>query len=840
MDFGLAHTDVPHATPHLEEADVSEVPEDETDASWLGTPAYMAPEQHLGLAADARSDQFAFCVSLYEAFYGERPYAGNTLAQLAISVTTGDVRPAPPGSAVPGALRGVLLRGLALEPSDRHPTMEAVLDALRRAAMVRRRRMLIAAAGLFVAVGGVFASGSSPRAPACGGTDRGALGRHADTLRARLGGDDLAWSRIEPIVAEHDRQLAAEREQVCHALRDAPSAELDARMLCFDQRRRDLVAVLESASAPGELVAALHDLPEPQSCTTEHTARTTPGTPRDEALREELATARALKRLGKYAEAERLAVDLVARAAEADDPGLAVEVDLVLGSLQALRGALADAEQTTRRAYFAALELGDDASTASAAIALAELVGAELHRPDEGLGWAAHARAALDREPSTRAEAELATSLGTIHRTRGELNLALAEHERALELRTRELGDDHLLVADVLNNLGTVLTSQGRLEEAAAHFERAIAIRRNQLGDDHPRVARALSGLGAALYRAGNYAEAAKAFTESIEIFERALGPDDVSVARVLNNRADLYGYLGRFDEAIADLRRALAIFRRVRGEDAVETALVLDQLGMALNDQGDYTAAVETHQRALAMLESSLGPEHIEVANVLNNLGNAQDYAGQREQARRSYERSIAIFDALEGPPVAKAGPLSNLGALCDALGDHACAIERSQEALRLREEHLGPDHPETAISLTNVGNLRSDRGEQAQAREMLERALRIFESASGDDAYGVSAIVYALAIIEARDGNWVAAEAHLRRCVEIREAANAAPETIGVARFRWAAALWALGRRVEARDTARAALAIFEEHHLPAWVPDVQAWLRRPTVRQDVFRAR
>ena len=48
----------------------------------LGTPAYMAPEQHLGRRADARSDQFAFCVALWEKLYGQRPFRARDIRQL--------------------------------------------------------------------------------------------------------------------------------------------------------------------------------------------------------------------------------------------------------------------------------------------------------------------------------------------------------------------------------------------------------------------------------------------------------------------------------------------------------------------------------------------------------------------------------------------------------------------------------------------------------------------------------------------------------------------------------------------------------------------------------------
>src|SRR5262249_9314145 len=40
----------------------------------IGTPRFMAPEQGRGLKADARADQFSFCVALYHALYDQYPY----------------------------------------------------------------------------------------------------------------------------------------------------------------------------------------------------------------------------------------------------------------------------------------------------------------------------------------------------------------------------------------------------------------------------------------------------------------------------------------------------------------------------------------------------------------------------------------------------------------------------------------------------------------------------------------------------------------------------------------------------------------------------------------------
>jgi len=104
--------------------------DDTSTGLFVGTPAYMAPELFTGAGADARTDQFAFCVALYEGLYGERPFAGETAREIADNVTAGRVRPAPPRTRVPGWVRNIVLRGLAVAPDARYESVNSMLAAI--------------------------------------------------------------------------------------------------------------------------------------------------------------------------------------------------------------------------------------------------------------------------------------------------------------------------------------------------------------------------------------------------------------------------------------------------------------------------------------------------------------------------------------------------------------------------------------------------------------------------------------------------------------------------------------------------------------------------------------
>jgi predicted Ser/Thr protein kinase len=169
MDFGLARA---HAGAGASAMDLSP-PSPEASSSFassslastvtrvgaiVGTPSYMAPEQFGSKELSAAADQFAFCVTLWEALYGERPFEGRSPMELVANVLDGKLRPPTRARAAPGWLRRACERGMAVEPTQRWPSMSALLDTLAKGRTRAAVRKGLVAVGVLALLGGGIAA----------------------------------------------------------------------------------------------------------------------------------------------------------------------------------------------------------------------------------------------------------------------------------------------------------------------------------------------------------------------------------------------------------------------------------------------------------------------------------------------------------------------------------------------------------------------------------------------------------------------------------------------------------------------------------------------------------
>lgn len=166
----------------------------------LGTPAYMASEQWSGGATDGRTDQFAFCVALFEALYGRRPFVGKTLVELASAVESGELARPEAIAGLDAEVVRAILKGLDPDPSQRHASVAELLERLRIGSMPRRRRWIPWAAVTALALGGGAVWLDTSRDD--GVNTSPAVSTHSDPNAAILAASDLPQTLDEPLVGD--------------------------------------------------------------------------------------------------------------------------------------------------------------------------------------------------------------------------------------------------------------------------------------------------------------------------------------------------------------------------------------------------------------------------------------------------------------------------------------------------------------------------------------------------------------------------------------------------------------------------------------------------------------
>ncbi len=722
LDFGLARPENAPAPSPAAPAPTSalESPLTETGAI-MGTPAYMAPEQHRGETVDARTDQFSFCVALYEALYAERPFEGDTVPRYMFNLLEGKLRPEPPKSNVPQWLRRALLRGLSIDREARFENMEALLEALiELPARKKRRRRLVGGASVALAtVAGLALSISTTTRCADGDQKVSGLIAPARLARARaafqsagLSYGGAQWGTIEAELERFANRWTQTYEQSCLATRargDQSEELLDRSMACLEDKRQQAQALLEVFERADKTVvqrstSAINALGPLSTCTDRQylLARVKPPTNPEPVrkIRDRLAQAEALLLSGKYQEGLALSKAIQQRAAQVDYPPVRAEVLAQIGRLHERNGQYREATQKQSEAYFLALQSGHEELAARTATSLAFLTGYRSTKIETGLTWGRHAKALLSRVGLPEVEGHLESTLGVVLRARGDFQTALEHGKRSIMLRRRALGEDHPHVAYSIANTGSIYNSLHRYEEAAAHFRQTLKILTAKLGPDHPDLAHALNNLGVSLMALGEYEQALEPVQRSIAIARATLGEAHPRLAITRSVLSYALMNLGSFERAIALNARSFEVLKGAYEESHPERASVLNNWGRALRLAGRPQEALQKHERAERESLKSLPPTHAAVTESRYLKAVALLLLKRPKEGLDAVELSLK---GRERPDPDWIGPLTTKAQLLLTLGRPQAALEAVTQARRLlKGRKMEPDlHADAALTL-------------------------------------------------------------------------------------------------------------------------------------------
>lgn len=621
LDFGLAQPPSPRN------------PEGSAERrSLMGTRAYLPPERLLGKESAGSSDQFSFCAALWQALYGQLPFAVEEPDAYLRQIGLGQPREGS-GRSIPGWLKQALLKGLSLHPEERYPDLETLLHDIspERRRRQRRRRGLLAGGLMAVLLPIFWFSGPGAEEPACGPFDHYLQGvwdgprqqaiRDA-FLATGVSFAEAAWRSTAQILDDYGRAWLEERTEACeatHLRQEQSPVLLDQRMACLDRHFepfRALSDALAQANATTviDAVKTASALDSLATCRDGALLSRQPLLPEDPELRREIEDTRLLteSQLARQRFHRPADLDLLRRAvATAEATGYAPLLARTLFALGWIEGRyglrdeavahLVRAAQVARRAADPDLEI----KTFTALVKLESSAPADFEQAEM---WLSFAQAQMEALGSDHPELawEVADAAGWLAFARQ--SPAAAQHwGRALELAEDVWGPDSPRVASVLANLSLLGTA-----DSEAYLRRAIHLIESWYGTDHPALARPLSKLAA---------------------FEASRG---------------------QYLEAIARVRRALQVLASDTTTQAPERAYpmtLLAQLHIAVDRP---RLALDILQQALVQLEDRAPPPETAIASTTGAAETAANDGDRFSELRLSIllamSRAELLLDDLDG----------------------------------------------------------------------------------------------------------------------------------------------------------------------------------------------
>jgi eukaryotic-like serine/threonine-protein kinase len=373
----------------------------------------------------------------------------------------------------------------------------------------------------------------------------------------------------------------------------------------------------------------------------------------------------------------------------------------------------------------------------------------------------------------------VATPLGilaTILRERGKMAEAEAVAREAVNNSRAVMGDHHKETATALNNLSQVLLDEGKLDEAEIAAREAVAIDRGLSFEVEPPVATALNTLAGVLNRQRKWPEAESTLREALGLKRRLLGNEHPETLRVLSGLTVVLEEQGRLPEAESTRRELLAVQRKTLGGEDPEVAKTLSDLARLLWDQGRLTEAEATFVEALGVRRKLGKKDDPNLGGLLNDLGLVLHQQGKAAEAEPLLREALAIFRIISAAAPSRETP--DLAIVLHHLADVMREEKKHDESLPLAHEavalYLG--HPawaaeERCHAQQVLAAVFEAKGDLAQAEVVYREQLDDLRTRLPADDLGLAGQLAQLTLTLLAERKFDQAEAVGREALAIRE---------------------------------------------------------------------
>ncbi|MCB9641628.1 MAG: serine/threonine protein kinase [Myxococcales bacterium] len=639
VDFGLARGNFRQSDNHhviTPSGSYDEIPEDykllDLDISLtepgqvMGTPAYMAPEQLNGQESDERTDQFAFCVSLYEAIYGERPFFGHSLEARTQAHLQVNQSRSKRGFSVPKWLRWILQRGLSPERSSRFPNIRFLLDEIEDGLRREREQSRWIRMGiLWVILAASFAAWYLffPSPKPCTNIQSFTLPLWNPTVKqelqqafqqTKLPFATQAWERAVHAIEKYDKDWQKQYTEACratHVYKEQPYEILALRTQCLREHLHQFSSLLKifrkaDTKLVESAVRSIYQLDPIENCKDINTLRRTKTVLLNKEQRQQiqklykqLALAKALHDTGKMREGFEAIKELLQQ--EKKLSYLPIEADALRWKAIFLhfQGQGRKAYDTALQALWKAVRLND--------IRLQALIYLELHqlaqdlaRYDEAEQFARYVEALLPllKDPSV-IRIRLARSRGVMAYYRGQYPQALKMFLQAYEDSNKYLNPAHPQRGHILNALGAAHRKNNRPDLAIDFYQRAIKLTIDAQGPGHPFISSIENNLANIYMENQQYGTALRLQRSALRRIEGTVQTTNSLLLYLLGNMGVTYTHLHKWKQARKFLFRSRRLILKLYGKQHPRLASSYSQIGYFYAAQRKYKPAFNNYTKA-------------------------------------------------------------------------------------------------------------------------------------------------------------------------------------------------------------------------------------------------